>query len=67
MSINTTAEGASTERRCAPLGRKTSRRAPEDPDASAADASAESNPVLRLSSQEDLMHEGGSTKQAVGE
>jgi hypothetical protein len=65
---DTTAEGASTERRCTPLGRKTTRRAPEDLDASAADASAESNPVLRISSkEEDPMHEGGSTKQAIGE
>jgi hypothetical protein len=64
---DTTAEGASTERRCAPPGRKTIRRAPEDPDASAADASAESNPVWRKSSKEDPMHEGGSTKQAIGE
>lgn len=64
---DTTAEGASTERRCAPPGRKTTRRAPEDPDASATDASAESHPVLGDSSKEDLLHEGGSTKQAVGE
>lgn len=64
---DTTAEGASTERRCAPLGRKTTRWALEDPDASAADASAESNPVLRNSSKEDPLHEGGSTKQTVGE
>jgi hypothetical protein len=60
-------KGPSTERGCAPLGRKAIRRAPEDPDASAADASAESNPVLRKSSKEDPMHEGGSTKQTVGE
>jgi len=64
---DTTAEGAYTERRCAPLGRKTTRRAPGDPDASAADASAESNPVKRKSSKEDPLHEGGSTKQAIGE
>jgi hypothetical protein len=64
---NTTAEGASTERRCAPPGRKTIRWAPEDPDASATDASAESNPVLEDSSKEDPLHEGGSVKQTVGE